>query len=185
MRQNLLTVSENLIRSTWRPLEVEFGRSISRMRENTTRVEREAFACTVRTDEARFKELQELIKGTKISKATLPCHCVPYSENPRFCGRQDVLDGIDKALKPTEARGLRSYALYGIGGVGKTQTALKYGYDHLSDFDAVLWVHADTDVKLSTSFVKIAVALGIRSPDSDPETCRESMLDWFSNTGKF
>ena len=59
---------------------------------------------------------------------------VPYPKNPYFTGRKQVLDDLGAALatgKPT--------VLTGLGGVGKTQTAVKYAYCHRNDYSAVLW----------------------------------------------
>src|SRR6266511_1514594 len=60
----------------------------------------------------------------------LPCHLTrPYTtRNPDFQGRGDILDQMDRALLPntlsrstTEQTGLKTFTLYGLGGVGKTQ----------------------------------------------------------------
>jgi hypothetical protein len=52
-------------------------------------------------------------------------------------------------------------ALVGIGGVGKTQTALEYVFSRMDKFPIILWAHADTRAKLNTSFANFAVELGL------------------------
>ena len=37
-----------------------------------------------------------------------------------------------------------SYVLYGLGGVGKTQIAIEYSYQHRADFDIIYWIRADS-----------------------------------------
>ncbi|MCP4662878.1 MAG: TIR domain-containing protein, partial [bacterium] len=67
---------------------------------------------------------------------------VPYQRNPYFTGREDVLDALHEALRrggsatlsqaePTHAlpQGTRT-AISGLGGIGKTQTAVEYAYRH-------------------------------------------------------
>jgi hypothetical protein len=49
-----------------------------------------------------------------------------------------------------------SYALHGLGGVGKTQIALRYSYLHKTDFDIICWLHANDWNTLVTSYVELS-----------------------------
>jgi tetratricopeptide (TPR) repeat protein len=71
--------------------------------------------------------------------------------NPFFTGRDDVLDRIRGSL----LAGGRT-ALSGLGGMGKTQTALQYAYRHRGDHTAVFWIRADSEISLSSGFREIA-----------------------------
>lgn len=62
---------------------------------------------------------------------------VPFPENRFFTGRNDVLQGLRTTL---EANGIA--ALTGLSGIRKTQTAVRFAYDHRKDYEAVLWVRA-------------------------------------------
>jgi hypothetical protein len=77
-----------------------------------------------------------------------------------------------------------SYALHGMGGVGKTQIALKYVYDHLEHFPAIFWVTADSRAKLSQGYVDAAKQLQLEPQDSqrDQETVVQSFKTWLCNT---
>src|SRR5271157_2332686 len=48
---------------------------------------------------------------------------VPLPENPFFAGREEALDGLRKNLNKSGI-----YALTGLGGMGKTQTATQYAH---------------------------------------------------------
>ena len=181
---DLIPNTGNLLRSSWRPFEVEFGQYVDRMRTNTIAVEHEAFACTVKLDAVRFAELKELmLHGPTKRKAALPCHCLAYSANPYFYGRENILKNIKKNLPSERYNQQRSYAIWGMGGVGKTQIALAYAHNCLESFDAVLWVHADSTLKLMESFSKIGAMLKITEPGSDAEKCKDAVLDWLVSTG--
>jgi hypothetical protein len=52
-----------------------------------------------------------------------------------FTGREDVLAQLQEALA-TQGRA----ALSGLGGVGKTQTAVEYAYRHLDEYVYALWL---------------------------------------------
>lgn len=65
-------------------------------------------------------------------------------------------------------RAALTQALAGMGGIGKTQTAIEYAVQYQDDYPAVTWVSADTEITIRTSIVAIAAGLGLQSPD-DPD----------------
>ena len=52
---------------------------------------------------------------------------VPHPRNPNFTGREDLLTALHDALHQ-EGASILTQTLHGLGGVGKTQTALEYAY---------------------------------------------------------
>lgn len=48
-----------------------------------------------------------------------------------------------------------SYIIYGLGGVGKTQVAIEYSYQHRNDFDIIYWLRGDDYEKLLTSYSQL------------------------------
>jgi tetratricopeptide (TPR) repeat protein len=89
---------------------------------------------------------------------------IPYPENTEFHGREDILLQLYSTLvKGASPSGMphkqRSVALCGMGGVGKTQIALKYLYTYYNSYTAIFWVNADTVEKLNEGFSEIARAL--------------------------
>ena len=59
--------------------------------------------------------------------------------NPFFTGREQVLMHLQQALVE---RGRA--VLSGLGGVGKTQTAVEYAHRHLDEYVCTLWATADS-----------------------------------------
>jgi len=64
------------------------------------------------------------------------------------------VDEIKKMRLSLTGFGEQFYSIYGLGGVGKTQLALKYVDAYYSH---VFWVVADTEFKLDTAFREIVV----------------------------
>lgn len=115
-------------------------------------------------------------------------HYIPLMEDPRFWSREDILSRIDHSLFVEGPKGtlLRSFALYGMGGVGKTQIALRYANACRDKYDAVLWVCAENPISIAESFQNIAKTLEIVQPDSemDDDSVISKVKTWLSATGK-
>src|SRR6266446_760551 len=92
------------------------------------------------------------------SKAA-PLWNVPHRRNPFFTGRENVLQRLHEALTRQSTAVLtqvHTQAISGLGGIGKTQTALEYAYRYRDEYRAVLWAKADTREALNADFVSIA-----------------------------
>lgn len=87
----------------------------------------------------------------------------PFEDNPNFVGREKTLTAIHDALAPgSPSVGQRVFALTGLGGMGKTQTAVRYAFSQMEvTYKIVLWAHADGQSKLSESFSLFASELGL------------------------
>jgi hypothetical protein len=105
----------------------------------------------------------------------LPAYLMPLDPPRNFFGRDFALNAIETALCPWRAGGgldteplafPRTFAIYGLGGMGKTQVAAQFVATHRNEFDAIFWVHADHISKLSQDFKTIATTLGLISEDS-------------------
>lgn len=62
---------------------------------------------------------------------------------------------------------VQAEVLSGLGGVGKTQTALEYAYRYRAEYRDVFWVDAETGLELRSSFRRIAHELGLPELNED------------------
>ncbi|PZU92224.1 MAG: hypothetical protein DCF32_23675 [Leptolyngbya sp.] len=89
---------------------------------------------------------------------------VPYLRNEFFTGRDTILTLLHDTLGQTGTAALsQAQAIHGLGGVGKTQTAVEYAYRYFqqeSGYDWVLWVNASS-LTLAGSFGAIATDLAL------------------------
>ncbi|HLL70112.1 MAG TPA: FxSxx-COOH system tetratricopeptide repeat protein [Pyrinomonadaceae bacterium] len=81
---------------------------------------------------------------------------------PFFTGREDVLKRIHEALTTSGTAALKQrQAISGLGGIGKTQTAIEYAQRHQDQYKAVLWAVAESRESLLSDFVAIATVLNL------------------------
>src|SRR5215471_9672114 len=89
------------------------------------------------------------------SPVLLPLHNLPFEKNPYFTGREAVLENLHQRLTGGKDVALRQ-AVSGLGGVGKTQTALEYAYRYQASYHDILWAEAESYEALAAAYVNLA-----------------------------
>lgn len=103
-------------------------------------------------------ETRQLLEASLAGLA--PYWSVPLPRNPFFTGREEILETLHVQLAVDHASArTRSCALYGLGGVGKTQIALEYAYRRALEYRAVFWIKAEESETIRSSFLRIAEML--------------------------
>ncbi|MEO8970535.1 MAG: FxSxx-COOH system tetratricopeptide repeat protein [Ktedonobacteraceae bacterium] len=107
---------------------------------------------------------------------------VPYRRNPFFTGRKDILERLHDVLSPRQASLSQPCTLSGLGGIGKTQTAIEYAYLYHESYTAILWSRADRRENLLADFVAIADMLGLlESGEHEQSRAVELVKHWLHN----
>ncbi|MHC5908045.1 FxSxx-COOH system tetratricopeptide repeat protein, partial [Streptomyces sp. S6] len=79
--------------------------------------------------------------------------------NPGFTGRDALLERLRDTLGT--AGHAAACTLYGLGGVGKTHTALEYAHRFAADYDLVWWIPAEQGDLAASALSDLAAALGL------------------------
>ncbi|WLQ32985.1 FxSxx-COOH system tetratricopeptide repeat protein [Streptomyces castrisilvae] len=96
--------------------------------------------------------------------------------NPGFTGRSPALERMRDRLGGGKAVVLpQPQALYGPGGVGKTQVALEYAHRFMADYDLVWWISSEQADAVVAALAELAVRLGARSGDDMAAASREAV----------
>jgi tetratricopeptide (TPR) repeat protein len=113
-----------------------------------------------------------------------PIWNVPYSRNPFFTGREEILTRLHDFLQVDNTAALiQPQGISGLGGIGKTQTALEYAYHYSNDYQAVLWVRADSQSTLISEFVNLAYLLQLpEKEEQDQNLIVEAVMRWLRAT---
>jgi len=96
------------------------------------------------------KESNEVLAHQVISN-------MPFQRNQYFTGRDDIFAHLKSRLTSSKI----PQVISGLGGIGKTQTAIEYAYRHSVDYKYILWVRADTYDLMVSDFTSIADLLGL------------------------
>ena len=105
--------------------------------------------------------------SAELPPVSQPLWCVPFHRNPFFTGRETILQQLYTTLHSRQIAPM-AQALSGLGGIGKTQTAVEYAYHFRDHYQALLWVQADTREVLLAGIAKLASVLDLpehKNPD--------------------
>ncbi|KAF2228145.1 hypothetical protein BDZ85DRAFT_12299 [Elsinoe ampelina] len=109
------------------------------------------------------------------------------SERPkRFFDREEQIREMENHFAySAESPCVRSLAIHGMGGVGKTSLACKYAWQQRKRIDTMLWFKSETAASLRQSFTQAAQRLqlpGVRADDHEEN--RHVLLTWLQTTNK-
>ena len=80
--------------------------------------------------------------------------------NPHFTGRGALLEQLHQRLRSAPGTTVVQ-ALFGLGGVGKTQLAIEYAHRYTADYDLVWWINAQRPVLIPDELAALATRLDL------------------------
>jgi len=102
-----------------------------------------------------------------------------------FSGRTDILDTIYNQFQsdPSAAISLQQQNITGLGGVGKTQIALAYAYNHADMYTEAVWgIRAETESSIFSSCLELAQNLGFNTEQAtDAQKLGLLLQNWQNN----
>ena len=131
--------------------------------------------------------IQETHDTSTVSETPARIWNIPYARNLYFTGREDVLQHLhDTLLSSGTAALTQPQAISGLGGIGKTQTAVEYAYRYGDYYHTVLWVRAETRELLVSDFVDIANLLKLlEKSDEDQTRVASAVKRWLEGNSRW
>jgi tetratricopeptide (TPR) repeat protein len=96
------------------------------------------------------------------------------ARNPGFTGRDGLLVAIRERLVAGDRAVVQ--ALYGMGGVGKTQLAAEYANQFAGSYDLAWWVSSEQGRLIGDQFAALGVQLGCIQAGAETETVRAAVM---------
>ncbi|GFF61024.1 hypothetical protein IFM51744_10562 [Aspergillus udagawae] len=126
---------------------------------------------------------EESQDALKIERENFDVELVPF-----FTGRSVEVNQIRQLFQPSRSR--TTVVLYDLGGIGKTQVALKYAYDFKDEYSAIFWVNYRSADTVKQSLFAAAERVHWRNPSwpglkevlesNDINKASLAVIDWLS-----
>jgi tetratricopeptide (TPR) repeat protein len=123
-------------------------------------------------------EPQELLLSRPVT-CPLLWH-LPSQRNLLFTGREAILARLHTALNNSRTVAwTQIQAITGLGGMGKTQTAIEYAYRYADAYQVTFWLRAETRALLLSDVVALADVLPLsEKKGQEPHEVIEAVKGW-------
>jgi transcriptional regulator with XRE-family HTH domain/tetratricopeptide (TPR) repeat protein len=105
------------------------------------------------------------------------------TRNPAFTGRGELLAAVRERLQAGHAAVVQ--ALYGMGGVGKTQLAAEYAHRFAGSYDLAWWINAEQDGLIGDQVASLGLALECIPAGTGNEAARAAVLAELRQRGRW
>ena len=97
------------------------------------------------------------------------------NRNADFTGRKVILEKLHDDLAGDGRAVVLARAVYGLGGVGKTQLVLEYAHRFQADYDLIWWIDAEQSLEISLALAELARRLGLPVTDNAAENAATAL----------
>lgn len=201
-----------MAKTSWHSVKDDYHASSQKIRKRSLQIQEESNA--IRRHEDNIKAQQDFSQGVEFqanliseleklgilnaasissqkgeADVTFRCDNIPFPRNKHFFGRNDILNTLRKNLDhDPRILTFRSWAIWGMGGIGKTQVALAYAHERREKgIPAVFWINCETGLAISRSFTEIASRLELEGAIADDDSDQNQFLviKWLRRTSMF
>lgn len=112
---------------------------------------------------------------------------VPFDKNKNYVERPNITDQLEPLfgiLKSTISFQAQRVVLYGLGGSGKTESAVHFAERHRQVYSAVFWVHGADEARLHEGFEKIGRVVSNGEKGHSVDNVNQAQM-WLTNNEKW
>jgi tetratricopeptide (TPR) repeat protein/transcriptional regulator with XRE-family HTH domain len=141
--------------------------------------DRDAFAAAANPAGSRRRTLGSVTAGPWPAPPPRPWLVPRALRTQYFTGRDELFARLRGQLKERHRA-----ALSGLGGVGKTQTAIEYAVRYRGDYaGGVFWINAESVGALTSGFLEIAAVLRMPAAlSNENDAAVKAVLEWLNST---
>lgn len=141
------------------------------------------------SEDCRYQTIISEIRSSPPVHRNQVCRLIPSPvDDNYYISLPNIMDSIEEcfseAIKGTQQG---TFAIYGMGGAGKTSLAAHYARTRVDPKRDVLWLHANTEDTLNVSFGEAATALNLEKVYTETPSAkrRDAVRNYLSHlTGK-
>lgn len=122
----------------------------------------------------------ETVPSSRAPTVQFPVMTIGHPPNESFYGRDQDISRIHESSSMLGDM----CVIHGVGGVGKTLTAVEYAYRYRKSYDCIFWLQADTGPGLAESYGEISHALGLVRGSEDQGQSIGLSRNWMENTSE-
>lgn len=176
--------------ANWTKLDEEFKSNFASLSERLDLLHRLIEVQTIpkllhRTQPELIQQMQDMSLNPQENPVVVRCSTIAHQRNSGFFGRslelEELIESFDQQSK------IRLAALWGSGGIGKSQIAIEFAHRRWeSGTSVVLWIASETEAEVSNSFNDAArnLDLGGYSDSNTPDKNRHLVLQWLQSTSE-
>jgi hypothetical protein len=114
------------------------------------------------------------VSAAQVSARVPQVWSVP-NRNADFTGRGTILDRLHDELTGDGTAVVLARAVFGLGGVGKTQVALEYAHRFKADYQLIWWINAEQPLEITLALAELARRLGLQISDNAAEAAASAL----------
>jgi len=132
-----------------------------------------------------YEDYKKTVNYFKKTPESLAPNSLPFTRNSHFTGRehifQEICDGFDSGDTISLAQ-----TITGMGGLGKTQTAVEYYYRYADRYNLYQWIQAETRSGVLAAYKQFAVKMNPLYEELSSESLIiEVVLEWMDSNDKW
>jgi len=127
------------------------------------------------------------IKNVKQNTPAPPAQHLPDlwnvpPKNVNFTGRTELIEQMKSLYNHRNSTTIIT-ACHGLGGIGKTQLALEFIWQHYKKYNGVIWFDAESSQRLQNSYISLGRELNIIHDDEkkDDKELARKVKHWLEN----
>lgn len=177
----LKTVPDNIATSAFTNGQRNLDGRANRVRELFSQSNWTGLVAHYQSEEGRYQEILSEIRSSKPVQKDQARRLILSPVDDRYIALPSVMDSIEecfsKAIKGTRQG---KFAIFGMGGAGKTSLAAHYAKTRFNSKGDVLWLRGKTEDTLNSSFGAATIYLNLEKLDT-PTTSLAKRRDAVKN----
>ena len=165
---NAKTTIVNVATTPFTNAQQKFDNRADRVRDLFSQLNSYGLLAFYQTEERRYQTLLSEIRSSRPFQRTHTSPLISLPVDDKYITLPKAMDFIEECFSNAIKRSRQGrFAIYGMGGAGKTPLAACYARTRVDPKRDVFWIRARTEDTLNTDFGVAATDMDLENPESD------------------